>query len=253
MSSNLILITGATGKIGQVLVQHFLSKGYSVIACGRTLETLEHLKNSLSMYSTQLFPIAADLSIDDGSHRLLQVLKQYELFPRYLINNARNSSYLSVCEDGFVARSNFISELVLDVVAPYELTALLVDSPESRIESVVNIGSQYGIVAQNLSLYNNPLLDSALHYGVAKAALSHLTKELAVRYATRNIRVNCVAFGGVEGRVDESFMRRYAELSPMQRMLNESELSAPVEFLLSSSASAITGHTLIADCGWTLW
>ena len=57
----------------------------------------------------------------------------------------------------------------------------------------------------------------------------------------------------VEGRVDKAFMQRYEVLCPMKRMLRESELAAPVEFLLSSSASAITGHTLVADCGWSLW
>ena len=53
---------------------------------------------------------------------------------------------------------------------------------DSKLGAVINIGSQYGLVAPNLSLYEDPERGSPLHYGVAKAALSHLTKELAVRY-----------------------------------------------------------------------
>jgi NAD(P)-dependent dehydrogenase (short-subunit alcohol dehydrogenase family) len=92
-----------------------------------------------------------------------------------------------------------------------------------------------------------------LHYGVSKAGLGHLTKELAVRFADQDIRVNCVAFGGVEGRVDENFKNRYSLLCPMGRMLNEGDLAGPVDLLLSSASSAITGHTLIVDGGWSLW
>ena len=253
MSSKSVLITGATGKIGLVFVEHFLSRGYQVIASGRSLATLEPLKESLASSTSQLHLLPVDLSLADGTYRLLDELRHQCLAPRYIINNARNSSYLSVQKNGVVSRSNFLSEIELDVVAPYELTVLLADDPCFELSSVVNIGSQYGVVVPNLSLYDKPSFESPLHYGVAKSALSHLTKELAVRLAIKNIRVNCVAFGGVEGRVDESFKRRYADLCPMQRMLKESELAAPVEFLLSSAASAITGHTLVADCGWSLW
>ena len=79
--------------------------------------------------------------------------------PRYIINNARNSSYLSVQKNGVVSRSNFIRNCI-DVVAPYELTVLLADDPCFQLSSVVNIGSQYGVVVPNLSLYDKPILES---------------------------------------------------------------------------------------------
>ena len=47
--------------------------------------------------------------------------------------------------------------------------------------------------------------------------------------------------------------KRYAELCPMGRMLNEADLAGPVDLLLSPSSSAITGHTLIVDGGWSIW
>ena len=92
-----------------------------------------------------------------------------------------------------------------------------------------------------------------MHYGVAKAALGQLTRELAVRLSGRGIMVNCVAFGGVEGRVDDACRERYAKLCPSGRMLKEEELPGPVDLLLSSAGSGITGHVLFVDGGWTAW
>ena len=65
---------------------------------------------------------------------------------------------------------------------------------------MINISSIYGLVVPNLTIYESKNASVPVHYGVAKAALDHLTKELAVRLADHGIRVNAVAFGGVEGR-----------------------------------------------------
>ena len=248
-----ILITGATGMIGQAFVKHFLDIGDTVIGVSRSQIFPGNLKNSLNHLPGTFHALSLDLTKENAASSLLEALKQYNLYPDCLINNARNVSYLAVEGDGSIARDNFIGEFTLDVVVPYELTVALLNDPKSRLKSVVNIGSQYGVVAPNLSLYKDPIRESPLHYGVAKAALSHLTKELAVRYAKRKLRVNCVAFGGVEGRAGDAFKERYAELCPMGRMLKESELAAPVDILLSDSSSAITGITLVVDCGWSLW
>jgi hypothetical protein len=102
-------------------------------------------------------------------------------------------------------------------------------------------------------LYSDAVNQSPLHYGVAKAALQQLTRELAVRLANRDIQVNCVAFGGVEGRVDDAFKQRYAQLCPMGRMLREEEVVTPVDMLLSDGCSGVTGHTLAVDGGWGIW
>jgi len=83
--------------------------------------------------------------------------------------------------------------------------------------------------------------------------LIHLTKELAVRFSGFNIRVNCIAYGGVGGRVDDSFEARYAKLTPSGRMLSEADLIGPLELLISESCNAINGQTIQADGGWTLW
>lgn len=249
----IIVLTGATGLIGRVLVKHFVASGDVVFGIGRSLDSLGQLKSELNDGSQQFHGISVDLSSEDACNQIKDCLLSAGLQPNCLINNARDASYLRLSPSGTVERNNFMGELLMDVVVPYELTMALAQQPNSKLEFVVNIGSQYGVVAPNLNLYSDPVKESPLHYGVAKAGMGHLTKELAVRLAGQGIRVNCVAFGGVEGRVGDNFKKRYSALCPMGRMLNESDLAGPVNLLLSPASSAITGHTLIVDGGWSIW
>ena len=248
-----VVLTGATGLIGRVLAKHLVDSGDIVVAIGRSSCSLSALKKELDEKSSQFHGLDIDLSSEYACDELKSFMASTGLYPDCLINNARDTSYLGLSTGGKVERKNFMGELLMDVVVPYELTMALAQQADSKLRSVVNIGSQYGVVAPNLTLYADPEKESPLHYGVAKAGLVHLTKELAVRLADKDIRVNCVAFGGVEGRVDEAFKSRYSLLCPMDRMLSESDLAGPVDLLLSSGASAITGHTLVVDGGWSIW
>lgn len=253
MTTRTILLTGATGKFGKVLSRHFVAAGDTVIGTARSAESLECLGKTLGDGDKRFIGIVSDLAAEGGVERLVAEMASRSLYPDCLINNARSLDYLKTQDNGIVSRENFANEYVLDVVVPYELTLLLAKQADSRLAKVVNIGSQYGSVAANPSLYDDPERQSPIHYSVAKAALVHLTRELAVRLAKQKVQINCVAFGGVEGRVDEAFRQRYANLCPMGRMLTEEELAGPVEMLLSARSHGITGHTLMADGGWSLW
>lgn len=248
-----IVITGATGKIGRVLTRHFVSSGDAVIAIGRSADKLRALAGEMLPLAGTLRVLEVDLMDNSAAAAVADQLTQTGTMPTGLVNNARNLDFLKVGDKGCIDREAFTNEFVLDVVVPYQLTMALANADAARLSSVVNIGSQYGSVAPTLHLYDNPEQQSPLHYGVAKAAMAHLTKELAVRLADRGIRVNCVAFGGVEGRSDAGFAHRYASLCPIGRMLREGDLPGPVEFLLSDAAGAITGHTMMVDGGWSVW
>jgi len=253
MSGRTILITGGSGKFGRLLVQHFINKGDVVVATVRSETSLFEMYSAFAAHETQFIGVTCDLSMDRAADKLVEFLSSDGIYPDCLVNNARDLKLCQIQDDGLISRENFIGELLLDVVAPYELTMALAKQNGSRLRRVVNIGSQYGSVAANPGLYEKPLTQSPLHYGVAKAALAHLTKELAVRLAPDDIRVNCIAFGGVEGRVDSEFTKRYAKLSPLGRILKGSEVTGPVDMLLSEHFTAMTGHVLAVDGGWTIW
>ena len=253
MMKRTIVITGGSGKFGKVLVKHFLRKGDTVIATSRSDASVDEMRSAHAEFSDHFVGMPCDLTKEGASSRLVSELEGIGMYPDCLVNNARSLAFLKMEEDGSVSRANFESELLLDVVAPYELTMAFARQDGGKLRRVVNIGSQYGSVAANIKLYEDPARQSPLHYGVAKAALAHLTKELAVRLAPKGIQVNCIAFGGVEGRADDAFKQRYANLCPQGRMLRESEVAEPVDILLSEHFSAMTGHVLAVDGGWTIW
>lgn len=253
MTARTILITGGSGKFGKAMAKYFLAAGDRVLTTCRTTESLDKLTKEYKSFGEIFKVFKVDLTEDNSIASLLEQLDYLNIQPNCLVNNARSLNYLSVDQDGLVSRSNFTNEYLLDVVVPYELTMVLIRQKYSQLKKVVNIGSQYGTVAANPNLYIDPVKQSPLHYGVAKAALVHLTKELAVRLASREIQVNCIAFGGVEGRVDDAFKKRYAKLCPMGRMLRDDEVVGPVDMLLSDKCSGITGHVLAVDGGWSIW
>lgn len=248
------LITGATGKFGKVIVADRLKRGDTVIGIGTKPDSLKALEQQYpeAARGGRLVAIRCDLMAADGPQSLIEACNSRSLLPEGLINNARSASYLRADQERRVSREDFVGEFVLDVVVPYELAMLFAAMPQSRLKRVINIGSQYGVVAANPGLYEGTKHQSFINYSVAKAGLVHLTRELAVRLAP-SIQVNCVSYGGVEGRASPQFQERYAKLTPIGRMLREDEIAGPIAFLLSDESAGMTGHNLVVDGGWTAW
>ena len=246
-----ILITGGTGNIGQVLVKKFLQINWKVIVISRSSDKLKKLQHSLNSKNIKnLYTYIYNLEKNvDRLESLIDKLKQDKLNVQVLINAARNLNHLKVNKN--IPSANWINEFNLAVTIPYQLTMLL--ARQGNLNNVINIASIYGVVAINPNLYLKSEHIPPPNYGVAKAAMIQLTKELAVRLAGQNIRVNCISFGGVEGRVDKSFQERYQKLCPQRRMLTKNDLFNPVKFLATQKSSGITGHNLIVDGGWTTW
>lgn len=248
-----VLLTGGTGKFGRVLVPHLASKGWTVVTTSRDQFRVDQLVSDMRKYGDAVVGLATELHEPGSAQRIVDAISARGIVVTHLVNNARSMVTLAVEPDGITQRESFAGEFEMDVVVPYELTMCLSRSASHDLKTVVNIGSMYGEVAPNPSLYNGTLDRSPIQYGVSKAALHHLTRELAVRLAPQQIRVNCVAFGGVEGRVEADFIKRYAQLVPGRRMLREDEIAGPVAFLLDDASSSVNGHVLVADGGWSVW
>lgn len=80
----------------------------------------------------------------------------------------------------------------------------------------------------------------------------NLTKFLATHLAP-NIRVNCIAPGGVESNQDDTFKQKYAKHTPMKRMMKKNELNGIIDYLCGSQSSYVAGATFVIDGGWTTW
>ena len=241
-----VLITGGTGKIGSRLVEHFHSQGRAVVFTSRSDENIAKIVSGRE----GLVGIKVDFRDDAAVDVIVAALNSQDIEVSALVNNARDLDALGVDEDGTVPGTNWLAEYRIDVVLPYQLSIAL--ARRGGLKKVVNVSSMYGMNSFNPHLYEGPFRPP-LQYACAKAALIHLTKCLAVQFAPQAIAVNCVTYGGVEGRVDDGFKKRYAELCPMGRMMKDDETVGSVDFLLSDKAAYVTGQNIVVDGGWSAW
>ena len=116
--------------------------------------------------------------------------------------------------------------------------------------TIVNFSATTGIVSARPDLYNGAHKHPA--YSISKAGVTNLTKFLSTHLAP-NFRVNCIAPGGAENGQDEEFLKKYAKLTPLGRMMKKDELNELVEFLCGEKSSYVTGSEFVVDGGWTAW
>jgi NAD(P)-dependent dehydrogenase (short-subunit alcohol dehydrogenase family) len=118
--------------------------------------------------------------------------------------------------------------------------------------SIVNIGSIYGVVGNDFSMYEGTKGTSGI-YAAIKGGVINLTRYLASFYGQYNVRVNCISPGGVldAAKQSQEFIQNYSEKSPMKRLGDPIEIAEPIAFLLSDGAAYITGQNLMVDGGWT--
>lgn len=252
MKKGRVLVTGATGKLGRQICLELGNHGWELVLASRNLVRAQQLADELAEKGLSTHTVALDFSVAGSAEVVVEELASRGLLLTHLVNNARSIDNLAIGRDNITSTESFRAELEIDVIQPYRLTSALACHAKHSLSAVVNIGSQYGLVAPHRSLYGGTLDDSPVQYGTAKAALHHLTRELAVRLAPK-VRVNCVAFGGFQGRAPEDFVARYAALVPSRRMLSETEAAGPVIFLLDEASSSVNGHILVADGGWSIW
>lgn len=124
--------------------------------------------------------------------------------------------------------------------------------------AMVQISSIYGLVGPDQRIYEGShYLGGAINtppvYAASKAAVVGLTRYLATHWGAQQIRVNCLAPGGVESGQNNEFSQRYAQRVPLGRMAHEDDIVSAAVFLASDQARYITGQVLAVDGGLTAW
>ena len=118
--------------------------------------------------------------------------------------------------------------------------------------SIVNIGSTYGVVSPDFTLYEGTPITSNPAYTAIKGGVINFTRYLAAYFGEFGIRANCVSPGGIFDNQNPLFVERYEKKVPLKRMGKPTDIAGPVSFLLSQEAEYITGHNLMVDGGWTI-
>lgn len=135
--------------------------------------------------------------------------------------------------------------------------------------SIILFSSIYGVVGNDQRIYQGANLAqlyagdddppqkqiySHAGYPAVKGAVIALTRYLAAYWGAQGIRVNCITPGGIaHPGENETFVRKYADRTPLGRKAQPDEINGAVLYLASDASSYVTGHNLIVDGGWTSW
>ena len=239
--NKMVIVSGATKGLGLSISSQLVHAGYVVVGISRTNseEYLHLMSESPNLVFFHSFDFYDTKKITD---LVKTVVKTYGR-PYALINNA------ALGHDGILAtmHENDIHELIkVNVEAPILLTKYVSRSMLlNKKGRIINVGSIIGSTGFNgLSVY-----------GATKSALAGFTKSLARELGRANITVNTLAPGYMETNMTKdlqgdklaSIMRR----SPLGRLAHVDDAAKAALFLLSESASSITGSTITVDAGST--
>lgn len=221
-----IIITGSEGLIGKQLTNYLIKKHTILkldLQLGHDLTDEYFVKNWFKKNKAGALVNCFALNDHVDNKRKKQTIFDISLESVSDFFNVNLTSLFSVCRE--YARNN-------------------------QKGSIVNFSATTGIVSARPDLYNGA--HKHIGYSVSKAGVINMTKFLATHLAP-NIRVNCVAPGGVQHQQDSKFIKKYSALTPMKRMMKKDELNGIIEYLCSEKSSYVTGATFVIDGGWTSW
>ena len=118
--------------------------------------------------------------------------------------------------------------------------------------SIIQLGSVYGIVGQDLNIYDDTDMHESMTYAAIKGGITNLTRLMASYYGQFNIRVNTLCPSGVAAdMLNPIFVKQFSHKAPLKRLGRAEEIASTALFLASDAASYITGATIMVDGGWT--
>jgi len=232
-----VLITGATGGIGNELVKKFIILGANVFATGTKSEKLDIIKKKYPDIRIKKFDISEHPRIEEFIDNVVLELGGLDV----LVNNAGiNMDNLSIRmkdEEWIkVINVNLSSTFLL---SKHSIRKML----KSKFGRIVNITSVVGHTG-NLGQSN---------YAASKAGIIGMSKSMAIEYAKKNITVNCVSPGFIVSdmtmNIAEKVKLYLTSKIPMGKLGTGEDVSNCVAFLSSDQASYITGETIHVNGG----
>lgn len=242
LDGKVALVTGASSGLGTRFARVLHAAGARVVVSARRADRLEALASELP----GSVPVAADIAEEADRERLVAAALDTCGAIDVLVNNAGIGRKVAV-EDEELAW--FRRAMEVNTVAVWHLSQLAGGAMVARGSgSIVNVASVLGFVG------STPIKQA--HYAASKGAVVNLTRELALQWARKGVRVNALCPGwfpsemteGMES--DEGSQRFIQQNSPIPRMGAVDELDGPLLLLASDAGSFMTGTAVIVDGGW---
>jgi len=250
-----VVVTGAGGIIGCVVVKTLRQAGARVFAIDRDFAALA----SLGGDDESLATCAADVSNAESLRDAHRTLVDRWGEAHALLNNAatKTDNFFEPFETFPLADWNHIMGVNLTGAM---LTSQVFGAPMASrgSGSIVNTLSIYGIVGPDQGIYEGSeylgrKINTPAIYSASKAGLWGLTKYLATYWGHRGVRVNAITPGGVFSGQNETFVRNYSAKVPLGHMAGADDMAHGVQYLCSDASRYVTGHNLVVDGGWTAW
>ena len=237
------IVTGASSGLGERFARVLHAAGASVVVTARRRDRLDRLAAALP----GALVVAADVSDADDRERIVATTVDHFGTVGILVNNAGVSEVGGVEDESL---ETFRRSMEINVTAVWHLAKLCAPSMiAAGAGSIVNVASMLGHVGAT------PIKQA--NYAASKGAVVNLTRELALQWARKGIRVNALCPGWfpsemTDGMESDPGSQAFIKAnSPIPRMGEPHELDGALLLLAGPAGSFITGHSLLVDGGWT--
>jgi NAD(P)-dependent dehydrogenase (short-subunit alcohol dehydrogenase family) len=253
LDNKTLVVMGAGGRLGQVIVEAILKEGGHVAAIDSHPETVEKLQSKYKG-NDRVLCLQGDMTESVSLQQNLNQVAQYFTQIDGAVNTAypRNSHYgqpfLEVTYESFSENLSLHLGgyfLFMQQCVKYALTS------KSNF-SLVNLSSIYGCIAPRFELYEDTAMTMPVEYAAIKSALLHLVKYVTAYTKGSKFRVNCVSPGGILADQDQQFLQRYNHYCREKGMLEPKDVVGAILFLLSDDSNFICGQNIIIDDGFHL-
>ncbi len=233
-----IIVTGASGGIGNSIVEKLSKNGANILATGTKKEKLDELKSKFKNLKVLKFDISQSDKIEEFIENATNELGGNL---DCIVNNA------GITQDNLAIRMNFEEwKKVIDInlsstflLSKYSIKKML----KNKKGKVINITSVVGHTG-NLGQAN---------YTAAKAGIIAMSKTLAIEYARKNININCISPGFIKtamtDKIDTEFKEMIISKIPSGRLGEPEDVANAVLFLASDHSNYINGETLHVNGG----
>ncbi|MFZ0529424.1 MAG: glucose 1-dehydrogenase [Propionicimonas sp.] len=248
LSQDVALVTGASSGIGQAIALALGRSGAAVGCAARDAERAAATVRLIEAGGGRALPIAWDVTDPQRADAAVAEVERAFGPLGLAVNNAGIGARTPALEITPEQWQNVFDTNVNGVF--YSCQA------EARAMRRHGRGAIVNIASISATIANRNLTQA--QYNAGKAAVVHLTKSLAVEWATLGIRVNAVSPGYTLTPMNRrpevaALIAEFAESTPLGRLAEPEEIAGPVLFLLGPAASYITGVDLLVDGGYCCW